>query len=99
MGKLHLAGPEATKVRKLSELLAKRRVPRAGTRASVPLFSGSIQFVNVTSNASGKTFASPGPDLATAIKFSGLIAEPITRYAAQYGPNGVSVAGTPSRSR
>jgi hypothetical protein len=91
--KLHLAGPEATKIRVLSELLARRNVPRAGTRASAPLFSGSIQFVDVTFNASGRTFSVPPADLATAMRFSGLVAKPITRYAAQYGPNSVSVAG------
>jgi len=93
LSKLHLVGPEATKVGKLSELLAKKSVPRGGTRAGVPLFSGSIHYVNVTFNATGRTFVVPGPDLATVIRFSGLVAKPITRYAGQYGPNSVSVAG------
>ena len=99
LSKLHLVGPEATKVGKLSELLAKKSVPRGGTRASVPLFSGSIQYVNVTFNATGTTFAVPGPDLATVIRFSGLVAKPITRYAGQYGPTASPWRGTPSRSR
>src|SRR2546430_13814462 len=81
LGKLHLAGPEVTKIRELSQLLAKRMVPRGGTRATVPLFSGPILFVNVTFNATGGTFVVPSGDLATAMKFSGLIAKPISRYA------------------
>src|SRR5438105_3613005 len=92
LGKLHLVGPEATKISRLSQLLAKRTVPKGGTRASVPLFSGPILFVNVTFNATGRTFAVPSGDLATAMKFSGLIAKPISRYASQYGPNNVSVS-------
>ena|SRR2546428_80402 len=64
LSKLHLAGPETTKIRLLSELLAMRRVPRASTRASAPLFSGSIHFVDVTFGASGRTFSVPTADLA-----------------------------------
>src|SRR6266850_505101 len=93
LAKLHLAGPGATKIRGLSKLLAKEKVPKGGTRASAPLFSGPLQFVNVTFNASGGNFAVPAPDLATVIKFSGLVAKPITRYASQYGPNSFAVVG------
>jgi hypothetical protein len=91
--RLHEAGPEAARVPKLWEFLARKKPPRAGTRASAPLFSGTIQYLDVRFNSSGKIFAVPGPDLATVIKFSGLVAKPIARYAGQYGPNSVSVAG------
>jgi hypothetical protein len=48
----------------------------------------------VTFNASGKSFAVPPADLATAMAFAGLVAKPITRYASQYGPNGYAVVGS-----
>jgi hypothetical protein len=79
----------------LRDALAPGKVPTVGNQAVAPLFQGSLTFAHLTVQAGTKSFAVSPVDLATAMKYSGSVVGPISRYAAQYGPNTVSVAEVP----
>ncbi len=76
----------------LEAYLAKARLPRPKTTPSEPLFNGTLIFVQVTFTTAKGTVAVSGVDLATAMNFAQLAVAPISRYASQYGPNGLTVA-------
>jgi hypothetical protein len=76
----------------LRDALAPGKVPAAGTRAVAPLFQGSLTFVHLVVQSGAKSTALPPTDLATARSFAGSAVGPISQYAAQYGPNSLSVA-------
>jgi hypothetical protein len=79
----------------LRDALAPGKVPVAGTRASAPLFAGSLVFAPLTVTAGSKVLTVSPADRDVAIKFAGMAVGPISTYAAQYGSNGPAVAANP----
>jgi hypothetical protein len=78
--------------KRLKDWLTKNPIPAAGPTVSEPLFDGTLVFAQVSFAIpdlppSGITAA----DTQTAIDYATLAVQPIQRYAAQYGPNSVSV--------
>ncbi len=93
LAKLHTPVPkvELDRVPGLSAALAKTPILRPRNAAAAPLFNGPLVFASVDFNTrKGAVSIGPG-DLATAMDFARLAAGPITKYAAQYGPNQVAV--------
>jgi hypothetical protein len=56
-----------------------------------PLFNGTVYLVRMFFTVNGVTFALTDGDLKTAISYLTLAAVPISRFANQYGPNGLSI--------
>lgn len=96
LGRLHvpnLAGPGESP--DLVRALRRSPVPTPRPSATEPLFGGSLVFVQMTLRLSSGSVSLPAPDLATAMSFARLAAPPISRYASQYGRNGIAVSPTP----
>lgn len=93
LARLHTQVPKAEldRVPGLSAALAKTPIARPRNAASAPLFTGTLVFASIDF-ATRKGVVSIGPgDLTTAMDFARLASVPISRYAAQYGPNRVAV--------
>ncbi|MCI4322104.1 MAG: hypothetical protein L3K05_07360, partial [Thermoplasmata archaeon] len=69
-------------------------VPSAGTKAVAPLFNGSLVFLRLNVTVGSRSFALSPSDLGVALQFAGGAVAQITRYAAQYGPNTMSVTAS-----
>jgi hypothetical protein len=82
---------ELDRVPGLSAALAKSPIPHPTNAASAPLFSGTLVFVSIEFATKGGTVAIGPGDLATAMDFARIAAVPISKYAAQYGPNQIAV--------
>ncbi len=85
--------PEEIGIKLLTTIVSKHRPPRAGTKLTVPLFSGTLRFVQTTFSSGGSSFAVPDADLNVAVQYATLAVVPISAYASQYGPNRLAVAG------
>jgi hypothetical protein len=82
---------ELDRVPGLSAALAKSPIPRPRNAASAPLFSGTLMFASIEFVTKGGTVAIGPGDLATAMDFARVAVVPISKYAAQYGPNQIAV--------
>lgn len=93
LGRLHLARPHDLAARRdIADALRRSPIPKPRTRAATPLFSGPLVFAQVSFRTRGGAVAVPAADLETAMAFARLAVGPISRYAAQYGPNQVAVS-------
>lgn len=94
LGGFHVASSADVQRRhpQLAEALRRSPAPRPRPRASAPLFSGSIVFVQASFRTPRGTVSVAPADLSMAMAFSRLAAKPISRYASQYGPNRVDIA-------
>lgn len=93
LGRLHLARPNELAVhRDVAEALRRSPIPKPRTRVATPLFNGPLVFAQVSFRMRGGAVAVPAADLDTAMAFARLAVGPISRYAAQYGPNQVTVS-------
>jgi hypothetical protein len=90
--RLDRATPEDVGIESLAKALKKYRPPRAGAKLAVPLFSGTVKFVQTTFSSGGTDYSVPDPDFKVVQEFAGLAAVPISEYCSQYGPNSLSVA-------
>jgi hypothetical protein len=79
----------------LREALAPGKVPVAGTRATGPLFAGSLVFAPLVVSAGAKKLSLSETDLDAVLKYAGMAVGPISTYARQYGPNALAVSATP----
>jgi hypothetical protein len=76
----------------LASAISKRRPPVGGKVAVVPLFAGTLRFVQATISSQGTDFTLPAADLGTAMAYAKMSAPPLSSYASQYGPNSLAVA-------
>jgi hypothetical protein len=60
----------------------------------IALFSGTIHFAQVTFQVSGSDLVVPTADMNQIVQYARHVAVPIAKYAAQYGPNAVSISPT-----
>ncbi len=93
LAKLHTPVPkvELDRVPGLLAALAKTPIPRPRNAAAAPLFRGTLVFASVDFVTRKGTVSIGSGDLATAMDFARLAAEPMMKYAGQYGPNQVAV--------
>lgn len=98
LGGLHVAASTDIQRRhpQLAEALRRSPPPRPRPKAAAPFFSGSLVFVQASFRTSRGKVSLASADLATAMAFSRLAVNPISRYASQYGPNRVDVAPPPA---
>ena len=87
----HLTPPELDAV---DPRLARLRAPIPGPGAvRGALFSGTLRFLHITYDLGPGGSLGVGPaDLSMALRFAGLVSEPLQRYAGQYGTNRLDVA-------
>ncbi len=93
LGRLERIPPEKIENRHLAAIVSKQRPPRAEAKLGVPLFSGTLRFVQTTFSSGGTDFAVPDADFRVAMRYAALAVVPISAYASQYGPNSLAVAG------
>ncbi len=80
---------------KLAKQLKSVKFPPTSSSVVDPLFNGTLFFVRILftiRNQNNAVKSVSAADIATAIKYASQAARPISRYAAQYGPNTISVA-------
>src|ERR1019366_3960944 len=89
------AGPDwdmVTKDAQLKQWLAANPIPALRTKPSGPLFKGTLVFVQLIFQEPNQPPASVSlADVQTAVSYAALAAQPIQRYAWQYGQNSVEV--------
>ena len=81
--------------KKLAVLLDGVDFPPVSNAAVDPLFKGTLYFVRIqfTIQDQGNVVLSVSDaDVATALTYANQAARPISRYAGQYGPNGIAVS-------
>lgn len=82
---------------RLAKLLKDVEIPLSGTIAVDSLFSGTLHFVRIQCTVQSQKNAIvsvSAADMATALSYATQAAIPISKYAAQYGPNSVAVSQT-----
>jgi hypothetical protein len=62
--------------------------------AKAPLFQGTLVFVQMAFQTPSGTLSLGASDLNVAVSFSRQAVLPISRYASQYGPNGLTVSAS-----
>ncbi len=95
--RLHGSVPQAelARVPGLADALRQSPVPVRRAAASEPLFNGTLVFAQISFRTARGIVSVSSKDLATAMAFARLICPPVSEYAGQYGPNGVSVGTGP----
>jgi hypothetical protein len=78
----------------LAEFLKQNKPPVPGKNARDPLFSGTIHFAQVTFQTNSGSIVMPTADMNMIEEYATHAIVPISEYAAQYGPNSVSVSPT-----
>jgi len=93
LGRLHLARPEEYATRRdIAEALRRSPLPKRRTKVTDSLFRGPLVFAQVSFRTRTGTVTVASADFNTAMAYARLAVVPISRYAAQYGPNQVSVS-------
>ncbi len=92
---MHVPPTDLDRVPGLSAALARSPVPVRRATTSEPLFTGALVFAQITFRTPNGSLSVSNADFATAMAFSRLAVAPISAYAAQYGPNGLTVAPGP----
>jgi len=96
LGGLHLARPEEYATRwDIAEALRRSPLPKRRTKVTDSLFRGPLVFAQVSFQTRTGTVTVASADFNTAMAYARLAVVPISRYAAQYGPNQVSVSPGP----
>ncbi|MCI4371158.1 MAG: hypothetical protein L3J78_00755 [Thermoplasmata archaeon] len=96
LGRLHALRPgDLAGHPDLAEALRRSPIPQRGTRIAGSLFSGSLIFAQVSFRTRNGTVSVAPADLKTAMDYSRLAVTPVSRYAAQYGPNQPTVSLSP----
>jgi hypothetical protein len=92
---LHRISPDSPVLNRhkaVADVLRTHRPPVPGPVARDALFSGTIHFAQVTFQISGSDLVIPTADMNQIVQYARHAAVPIAEYAAQYGPNSVSVS-------
>jgi hypothetical protein len=96
---LHMVNPDLIENKEVANLLSKTKIPLTPDTAQGPLFSGTLYFVQITFNyvtggwgGASASFTINTADVQTALQYGTLAANPISRYATQYGTNSLSVS-------
>lgn len=82
----------------LAKLLKGVTFPAIRTQVSAPLFSGTLYFVQMEftiQDQGNKVISLSDSDMATILNYANLATLPISEYAAQYGPNSITVHQSP----
>jgi intein/homing endonuclease len=79
----------------LSEFLETKAIPQARTQAKTPLFKGILYYVQLSFTVRGTKYSVGSADMNTALQYSAKAAQPISKYASQYGQNGIVVSPGP----
>ena len=80
--------------RRLAEVLAVKRPPAVRTSAAVPLFSGTLWFVQLLFLVGNRELQVSQLDVSTAMRYAGHCVGPLSAYASQYGANSLVVASS-----
>jgi hypothetical protein len=78
----------------IADAIRRHPAPIPGQAALDPLFSGTIHFARVTFKTSGGDIAMPTAAMKQVVKYAQRAIGAISEYAAQYGPNHVTIAPT-----
>jgi len=96
LGRLHaVRQDELGRYRDLAEALRRSPVPPPRAKVTGSLFNGSLIFAQISFRTRSGTVSLAVSDLQTAITYAALVVPPISRYAAQYGPNQSVVSTSP----
>lgn len=96
LGRLHaVRQDELGRYRDLAEALRRSPVPPPRATVTGSLFNGSLIFAQISFRTRSGTVSLAVSDLQTAITYATLVVLPISRYAAQYGPNQSVVSTSP----
>jgi len=94
LAQLHIPGRRMEILRAdvdLAKLLLDVTFPATGYIATDPLFSGTLHFVRVLFTTPNGVVSVTAADIATAVNYATQASRPISKYAAQYGPNSVAI--------
>ena len=78
----------------LAQFLRQNPLPVPARHVSGALFSGTVHFAQVTFQTSNGNVVIPTADMNLIVQYARHAIVPISRYAAQYGPNTVQVSPT-----
>ena len=76
------------------DFLRTNRLPVPGKGARDALFSGTIHFAQITFQTSGGNLVIPTADMNQIVSYAQHAIVSLSQYAAQYGPNSVTVSST-----
>jgi hypothetical protein len=95
---LHRISPDSPVLNRhkaVTEVLRTQRPPVPGPPARDALFSGTVHFAQLTfSQDSGGDLLVPTADMNQIVQYAQHAAVPISKYAAQYGPNTLAISPT-----
>lgn len=86
--------PVLNRHKALAEFLKKHPLPVLGRVARDALFNGTVHFAQVTFHTSGGDKVMPTGDMNQIVQYAQHAVVPISEYAAQYGPNTVTISPT-----
>src|SRR5215831_16187944 len=84
--------PVLNRHKAVAEVLRTSRPPVPGRVSRDALFSGTIHFAQVTFQTSGGNRVVPTADMNQIVQYAQHAIVPVSEYAAQYGPNTVSIS-------
>ena len=84
--------PVLNRHKAVAEVLRTSRPPVPGRASRDALFSGTIHFAQVTFHTSGGDKVVPTADMNQIVQYAQHAIVPVSEYAAQYGPNTVSIS-------
>ena len=94
---LHRLSPDSpvlSRHKPVADVLRQGPLPLPARNARDALFSGTIYFAQVTFQTPGGSLVIPTADMNQIVQYTQKAIVPISEYAAQYGPNTVSVSPT-----
>ena len=94
---LHRVSPESPVLNRqphVAEFLRTHPLPRPGTAARDPLFTGTVHFAQLTFQTSTATFVMDTADMNQIVAYTQHAVVPISEYASQYGSNSLAVSPT-----
>ena len=86
--------PVLNRHKAVAEVLRTSRPPVPGRASRDALFRGTIHFAQVTFQTSGGDLVVPTADMNQIVQYAQHAIVPVSEYAAQYGPNTVSISPT-----
>jgi hypothetical protein len=88
--------PHEINAKAVADQVASIKIPAAPDQATGPLFKGTLYFVQITFTGGGNGAVSfDSADLGVAIQYASSAANPISKYANQYGTNSITVSNKP----